>query len=102
VNKTQIQTTIAPLIAAAAGFLAGKGVFGFDAATWVSILGAAGALGATVWGAVSARQIALKDTVGSMEHTTVVTTPEDAAALPNNKDVVAATPAIVNAVKAAQ
>lgn len=44
---------------------------------------------------------ALKDTVGDMDRTTVVTTPESADALPNNPGVIAATPAIVAAIKAA-
>lgn len=100
-NKTQLQTTIAPLIAAIAGFLAGKGIFGFDAQTWISILGGVGALAATIWGGVAARSQALKDTTGGLANTTVVTDAASAAALPNNPDVVAATPEIVNAINKA-
>lgn len=100
-NKTQLQTTLAPLIAAIAGFLAGKGVFGLDAATWATILGSFGTLAAVVWGAVATRSQALKDTTGGLANTTVVTDAASAAALPNNPDVVAATPEIVNAIKKA-
>lgn len=100
-NKTQLQTTLAPLVAAIAGFLAGKGIFGFDAQTWISILGGFGALVATIWGATAARAQALKDTTGTLPNTTVVTDRASADALPNNPDVVAATPEIVNAIKKA-
>lgn len=100
-NKTQLQTTFAPLIAAFAGFLAGKGYFGFDAQTWISIIGAMAALGATVWGAVATRPQALKDTTGGLPNTTVVTDKASADALPNNNDVIAATPELVNAIKKA-
>lgn len=97
-NKTQLQTTLAPLVAAIAGFLAGRGVFGLDTQTWISILGGIGALVATIWGAVATRSQALKDTTGTLANTTVITDRESAEALPNNPDVVAATPAIVAAI----
>ena len=100
-NKTQIQTTLAPLIAAIAGFLAGKGYFGWDAQTWISIIGGILALAATIWGAVATRPIALKDTTATLPNTTVVTDKVSANALPNNKDVVAVTPEIISAVKKA-
>lgn len=100
-NKTQLQTTLAPMIAALAGFLAGKGIFGLDSATWATILGSVGALAAAIWGAVATRSQALKDTTGGLPNTTVVTDRESAAALPNNPDVVAATPEIVNAINKA-
>jgi len=100
-NKTQVQTTFAPLIAALAGFLAGKGYFGFDANTWISIIGGITALAATIWGATASRQLALKDTVGKMDKTTVVTDAASANALPDNKDVVAVTPEISTAIRKA-
>lgn len=100
-NKTQLQTTIAPLVAAIAGFLAGKGIFGFDAQTWISILGGIGAVAATVWGGIATRSQALKDTTGALPNTTVVTDKASADALPNNPDVIAATPEIVNAISKA-
>lgn len=97
-NKTQLQTTFAPLIAAIAGFLAGKGYFGFDSQTWIAILGGIGAVGATVWSAIATRPQALKDTTGGLPGTTVVTDKASADALPNNPDVIAATPEIVTAI----
>lgn len=100
-NKTQLQTTFAPLIAALAGFLAGKGYFGFDAQTWISIIGGIAAVAATVWGAVAARPQALKDTTGGLPNTTVVTDKASAEALKNNKDVIAVTPEIASAIKKA-
>lgn len=100
-NKTQIQTTLAPLVAAIAGFLAGKGVFGLDAGTWATIIGGVLMFGATVWGAIATRSTALKDTTAGLPNTTVVTDKASADALPNNPDVVAATPAIVDAIKKA-
>lgn len=100
-NKTQLQSTFAPLIAAVAGFLAGKGYFGFDAQTWISIIGGIAALGATVWGAVATRPQALKDTTGGLPNTTVVTDKASAEALPNNPDVVAVTPELATAIRKA-
>lgn len=100
-NKTQIQTTLAPLIAALAGFLAGRGVFGFDAETWATLIGSALGTGAIIWGAIAARKTALVDTTGGLPNTTVVTDKATADSLPNNKDVIATTPQIAAAVKAA-
>jgi len=90
VNKTQLQTTLAPLIAAVAGFLAGKGVFGLDAATWATVLGSAATIGAVAWGAVATRKTALADTLGS-GGTIVVTDKATADALPANPSVVSNT-----------
>lgn len=101
-NKTQIQTTLAPAIAAIAGFLAGKGYFGWDAQTWIAIIGGVATVGATVWGAIAARDNSLKDTVGGMPKTTVVTDAASAAALPNNPDVVPVTPELAAAIKKVQ
>ena len=44
-NTTQTQTTLAPLVAFLAGLLAGKGVFGFDTATWTYIIGGVAGIG---------------------------------------------------------
>lgn len=54
-NPTQIQTTLAPLVAFFAGILAGKGVFGLDATTWATVIGAVVAGAAAVWGAIATR-----------------------------------------------
>lgn len=90
-NKTQLQTTLAPLIGVLAGFLAGKGVFGLDAATWATVIGSLAGTAAIVWGAISTRKTALTDTVGLMPGTTVVTDKGTADALPANSSVVSNT-----------
>ncbi len=65
-NPTQIQTTIAPIVAAVAGFLAGRGYFGFDQATWISVLAGLGTLIATIWSAVAARKTAIVTTAANL------------------------------------
>lgn len=97
-NKTQLQTTLAPLLAAIAGFLAGKGYFGWDAQTWIAVLGGAISFIAILWGAIAATPSALKNTTGNLPSTTVVTDKSSADKI-GNKDVVAATPDIVAAIK---
>jgi hypothetical protein len=97
-NKTQLQTTLAPLVAAIAGFLAGKGYFGWDAQTWIAVLGGIGSLAAVLWGAFATTSSALKNTTANLPATTVVTDKASADKI-GNKDVVAATPAIVAAIK---
>jgi hypothetical protein len=59
------------------------------------------AIGAVVAPAIATRAKALKDTVGQMPATTVVTDKATADALPDNPDVIAATPEIVAAIKKA-
>ena len=58
-NSTQIQTTLAPLISFLAGLAAGKGLFGLDAASWTTIIGAVVAFGAAIWGAIATRNTAV-------------------------------------------
>lgn len=65
-NSTQIQTTAAPIIAFLAGLLAGRGVFGLDAATWATMIGAVIAFGATIWGAITTRKNAQISAVAAM------------------------------------
>lgn len=90
-NPTQTQNTIAPIVAFLAGLLAGKGVFGFDSATWAMILGAVFGLGATIWAAVTTRKNALTATVAAMPEVKEVALDKTApgaaamdAATPNN------------------
>lgn len=101
-NKTQLQTTAAAVVAGAAGFAAGHGWLGLDVSSWTQILGGLVAVGAVIWPVLVTRARSLKDTVGGLPGTTVITDPVSAAALPNNPDVVATTPAIVAAIKSAQ
>lgn len=64
-NSTQLQTTLAPLITFLAGLAAGKGLFGWDAQTWYTILGGIAGLGATVWAAVATKKNNLISQVAS-------------------------------------
>jgi hypothetical protein len=101
-NKTQLQTTLAPLITALAGYLAGTHALGLSATDWTTIIAGIVGVGAVLWPAVVTRAQSLKDTVGHLPQTTVVTDKASADALPNNPDVIATTPAISAAVKAAK
>lgn len=94
-NQTQAQMTAAPFVAFLAGLLAGKGVFGLDAASWTIILGGAVGFGAAVWGVIASRKPALANTLGNYKDTTVVTDKATAEALPNNSSVVSNTSAQV-------
>lgn len=101
-NKTQLQTSVAPLVGVAAGYLAGARVLNLGAADWTTVLTGVLAVGAVVWPAIVTRIQSLKDTVGK-NGAIVVTTAASANALPNNANVIAETPAIAAAVqKAAQ
>lgn len=100
-NKTMIMNVLTPLIGTLATWLASK-VPLLDQGTWNTLISSIAVAGVTAALAYINRPIALKDTVGAMDHTTVVTDAASANALPNNKDVVAVTPAIAAAVKDAQ
>ena len=101
-NKTQLQTTLASLVAAAAGYAAGHDWLGLGIGDWTTVFGAVAAAGAVLWPVMVTRAESLKDTVGKMAATTVVTDKATADALPNNPDVIAATPEIIAAIKKAQ
>ncbi len=101
-NKTQVQTTAATLVGIAAGYAAGHGWLGLSTGDWTTIITAALLFGSAAWPVVVTRAKSLKDTVGGMKNTTVVTDKATADALPNNPDVVAVTPQIVAAVKASK
>lgn len=101
-NDIQIKNILTPICGIVATFLASKLNFlGIDQATWMTLVTT------IVFTAVAAvlgyfgKTTAVLDTAGKTAGTTVVTTPENAQALPDNKDVIAATPQIVSAVKAA-
>ena len=101
-NKTQLQTTAATLVGVGAGYLAGKGYLGLSLTDWTTILTAVIGVGSVLWPVIVTRANSLKDTVGHMKNTTVVTDKASAEALPANPDVVAATPEIVAAIKKVQ
>lgn len=98
INKTQLQTTIAPLVGVAAGYLAGAHVLDLSAGDWSLVITALLGAGAVLWPAIVTRIQSLKNTVGN-SGAKVITTAESANALPNNPNVIAATPAIVAAVE---
>jgi len=101
VNKTQLQTTAASLVGVAAGYAAGHGWLGLSVGDWTTVIGAIVAAGSVLWPALATRATSLKDTVGGMANTTVVTDRASAEALPDNKDVVAVTPEIAAAIRKA-
>jgi hypothetical protein len=101
-NDINLKSILTPIFGLIATFLATKLNFlGMDQASWNTLVSAIG------FGAVSlilglfTKTTNLMDTVGSQAGTTVVTTPANAAALPENKDVIAATPQVAAAVKVA-
>lgn len=100
-NSTQLQTTMASLVAGAAGYAAGQHWLGMSEGTWAQIFGAAGVFAIAAWPAIVTRLQSLKDTVGK-SGAKVVTDAASANALPNNPNVVAETPQIAAAVKSAQ
>jgi len=101
-NKTQLQTTAASLVGVAAGYAAGHGWLGLSIGDWTTILTGIVGIGAVLWPALATRAQSLKDTVGGLPQTTVVTDKASANALPDNPDVIAATPSIVKAINEAK
>lgn len=99
-NKTMVMNMLTPVIATLATLLASK-VPLLDQATWNTLISSIAVAGVTAALAYINREQGLKDTVGHMDNTTVVTTAASANALPNNPDVVAVTPEIVAAIKKA-
>lgn len=101
-NKTQLQTTAASLVGVAAGYAAGQHWLNLSVGDWTTVISALVAAGTIVFPSIVTRAKALKDQVGSLPHTVVVTDKATADALPDNPDVIATTPAIVAAVNAAK
>lgn len=102
-NSTQIKAILTPLFGVLATFLATKLNFlGIDQATWNTLVSSVGFGAVAIILGFFNKTTSLVDTVGNQPGTTVVTTPAMAAALPDNKDVIAATPQIANAVNAAK
>lgn len=100
-NSTQIKNILTPIIGLAVTWLASKFPL-LDAATWNTLVSTVVfAVVAVVLGIFN-KTTNLMDTVGNQPGTTVVTTPANAAALPENPDVIAATPQVAAAVQAAK
>ena len=89
-NKTQIQTVLAPIVGALATFLASKFPL-IDPATWNALVSSVVfAIVAAFIGYVT-KKSALADTLGNMQGTTVVTDKKTADSLPANASVVSNT-----------
>lgn len=102
-NNTTIKTVLTPLFGLLATFLATKLNFlGIDQATWNTIVSSIGFGVIAIIMGFFTKTTNLMDTVGAQPGTTVVTTPQNAAALPANPDVIATTPQIKAAVEAAK
>lgn len=100
-NDLQIKNILTPIIGVIVTWLATKFPL-LDQATWNTLVTAVvTTIVAVVLGFFN-RTTGVLDTAGKQPGTTVVTTPEIANALPNNPDVIPATPQIAAAVKAAQ
>lgn len=65
-NGMQVTSTFGPLITFFAGLLAGKGVFGLDATSWTTIIGAVIAGAIAIWGVVTTRKTAQIASVAAM------------------------------------
>lgn len=102
-NSIQLKNILTPLFGILATFLATKLNFlGMDQATWNTIVSSIGFGAVSLILGIFSKNTNVLDAAGSQPGTTVITTPANAAALPDNKDVIAATPQIVNAVNAAK
>lgn len=102
-NSTTVKSVLTPLFGILATFLATKLNFlGIDQATWNTIVSSMGFGVVALLLGIFTKTTTLMDTVGNQPNTTVVTTPANAAALPDNKDVIAVTPQIATAVNAAK
>lgn len=99
-NKTQIQTILAPVIGFVVAWLARKFPL-LDQTTWDTLVSSVTFAGVAAVMGILTKKNALKDTVGSMPQTTVITDKASADALPNNPDVIAATPEIRAAINKA-
>jgi len=99
VNSTQVKTILTPLIGIAVAWLASKFPL-LDQATWNTLVSSIVFAIVSVVMGLFTKTTALADTVASQPGTTVVTTPAIANSTAN-PDVIASTPAIVTAVRAA-
>lgn len=102
-TELQIKNILTPIIGIIATWLATKLNFlGLDQATWNTLISS------IVFGIVAVvlgyfnRPTNILDAAGSMPNTTVVTTKENADALPANPDVIAATPQVNAAIQQAK
>lgn len=86
-NNLQTQNSLTTIVGFIAGFMAAKFTF-FDQATWLAILMAVGGAIAVVYNAIINRNIGVAKAAAAIPGTTVVTTPEIAAATPAQANIV--------------
>lgn len=98
-----LKNILTPLFGALATYLATKLNFlGIDQGTWNTIITNVGFGAVAIVLGFFNKPTNIIDAAGKQEGTTVVTTPAIANALPDNPDVIAATPQIKSAVQAAK
>lgn len=81
-NQVQLPASIMSLISFAAGLFAGRGLFGWDTATWTAVLGAVAGLAVTISTAFMTRKSAIVTTVANLpevKSVAVEATPEGRA-----------------------
>lgn len=101
-NSIQLKNILTPIFGIIATYLATKLNFlGMDQATWNTLVSTIGFAAVSIILGIFGKTTSLMDTVASQPGTTVVTTRENAEAVPN-PDVIAATPQIVSAVNQAK
>ena len=92
-NGTQLQTTLSGLIAFLAGLAAGRGLFGLDQATWVTILTALVGVVGVIWTAFKTKTTSIiTEAANAPEVKSITLDPKVSSA----SSVAAATPANVN------
>lgn len=102
-NDINLKAILTPIAAAIAGLLATKLNFlGVDPATWNTIVFTVLSTATALVLGLFTKTTNVLDAAGKTAGTTVITTPANANALPDNKDVIAVTPQIVSAVNAAK
>lgn len=89
-NNTQLQTILAPIIGALAIWLASKFPL-LDPTVWNTLITAIVGAGVAAFMGFITKNTALKNTVGNMSNTVVVTDKASADALPSNNSVVSNT-----------
>lgn len=93
-NSTQVQTMLAPLIAAAAAWLASNFPL-VDQATWNALVSGIAMAAAMAFIGFITKKASLANTLGKMPDTVVVTDPKTADSLPANDSVVSNTKVVV-------
>lgn len=102
-NSLQIKNILTPIFGAIGIWIASKLNFlPIPADTWTQIVSAVGFGAVTILLGFFNKTSSVLDTAGNQPNTVVVTTKENANALPANPDVIAATPAINAAVAASK